>query len=765
MNKGDKKKQSLLQQQMQQQQAQFGQYLQQASQPSALQSAWDARNQGILDWESGKNGPVDVMKMPGINPYLDLYNRAKAGEEEDQIMGKGMYALGGAGSANPEYMAMLNAQMRERRQQRAAGALENSVNSLLREAHGAVMPSASLSQSRTMGFASLTGGAADAATGRYASFTPRPGFFNQLGSSFANSLGGFLGGGAKYKGWSFERGGNLSRYMRKPGDRALVGETGPEAAEVDENGDIQITPLTKPGGQPPRVYRGEGAGPMTLDDLFALNESLNQRGRKQAPPPVVTDVASIPPPAMRPRTVAPQEPMPRPVAALLAAASNRDEPVEQVAGPYATAAPVASPTQGVPYVGVVGLDVDPRTAGMGERPRVANPLEFAGERLKQGLVAPSPVDRNGRGRSALAGAWEGFKHGGLVGAMLGTARGVIDPSSDERDAQAAMQARDRNLYAQLYAQRQGELGLEGAEADVRNKRWKPALEWEKYQAAERHRRQTEAVRLLGTLKGQNVDPANPAHARIIQQLEDAGVPFDPVAFNNSASNLAGFDLIDPDSPTQKRRVYYNKATGQLDEVGASGYVQPVGENGMTAYQTGSLYLGGQRFGEAQRHNQVTEGLAREGLRLREYLGQGALDARWAGIEQGYDRLDAGRQKQVDDLAGKAAKAEDEATYFDALASGEADEAKKGQAVASAALKRRQAASFRSQAETITSRPAPRVATPRTSGRRGPGPLGLFSQAPPVTENEYVEHGRKTIPNFDEQRAREAYRKRYGSTGH
>jgi hypothetical protein len=186
---------------------------------------------------------------------------------------------------------------------------------------------------------------------------------------------------------------------------------------------------------------------------------------------------------------------------------------------------------------------------------------------------------------------------------------------------------------------------------------------------------------------------------------------------------------------------------------------------MTVYQTGSLALGGAHFEETKRSNAAREAIAREGLRLREYLGQGALDARWTSIEQSYDRMDDARRKEVDAFAGKAAKAASEARYFDELSAGQTDAGAKAQAEASARLKREEAKRYWKQAETIKSRPAPKAQRSSSSARRGADPLVLFHPTPPVSEDEYVSQMRKRMETlnkpFDERRARDTYRGRYG----
>lgn len=71
--KHEAKRQRTLAEQLQQQ---ADAYMQQASQPTPLQSAEDKANLDLLNWENGTNGPVDIRNAPGMAGYLDLTKRA-----------------------------------------------------------------------------------------------------------------------------------------------------------------------------------------------------------------------------------------------------------------------------------------------------------------------------------------------------------------------------------------------------------------------------------------------------------------------------------------------------------------------------------------------------------------------------------------------------------------------------------------------------------------------------------------------------------------
>jgi hypothetical protein len=623
LNKGDKKKEQQLQQQALAQQTQFNQYLQQASQPTALQSAEDKNNLDFLDWESGKSGPVNVREAPGMSPWLSLYDDAVSNRDLEGSMGRGLLTMGKNGS-NPNMAAQLDRLYSERRKQAAGGALENAFRQRSAAAHGYVLPSSSLSQNRTMGLMSATGNMAESSMNRYASYQPRPGFFNQLGSATAGSLGKFIGSGGGFKGWSFDRGGNLSRYMRRPGDRAVMGETGPEVAEVDENGDIQITPL--PGS--PRVFRGEGAGPMTVEDLFAIARApIGRAAPKVAAPAGGEPYADG---AVRPRIATP----PPPVAPSVLTTQN----VPQLVAPDLGLAgdPPPLPQK---QIGLIGMDVPEERAGSPVRPRVANPLEYMRGVNEQNAVAPPATNHNSRLISILKGAGRGLVEGGVVGAAIGGVTHGLDPSQDEQFAQRRGIARDRERLGELEQAESNKLTLEGRAADVENKRQASPLRWAALGAQQLQRERQNILAQVRARKGTQFSPDDP----LLTQAEALGMHFDADSLNDASSNVVAFDAIDPQNPTQKRRVLYNKVTGETTDGGAVAYVQPVDSaTGMTPYQTGSLSLSGQRFGETQRHNQVTEGQGAERIGIARQNLQLSAERNlisWKSYEQRRDNVD------------------------------------------------------------------------------------------------------------------------------
>lgn len=195
MNKGDKRKEQQLAEQQAADRSLFLQSFNKAQEPSPLQKRLEEGNLEYLDWESGKGAfegkPIDVMSAPGLGPQRSLYERAKAGQEGER-MGIGALRLG-LNASDPGLATNLAEQSKLRREQEAAGALEEAIAMKSAEARGSSLPLIGLDQSRRMGLAGMAGGQSGQSTGLWAGFRPRPGFFNRLGGAFADSLGHTLG--------------------------------------------------------------------------------------------------------------------------------------------------------------------------------------------------------------------------------------------------------------------------------------------------------------------------------------------------------------------------------------------------------------------------------------------------------------------------------------------------------------------------------------------------------------------------------------------
>lgn len=159
--------------QIQAQQAQQQtQLIQLAQQPDPLTERLRARDTAWLDWSEGKSGPIDVRRAPGLGPALSLFDSAKRGQQEER-MGIGALRMGIQGS-DPNLTSLLREQSQARREQEAAGGLEQAVAAREAEVTGSILPLASLQQNQRMGLASLASGNQQNTLNTLTQFVGRP---------------------------------------------------------------------------------------------------------------------------------------------------------------------------------------------------------------------------------------------------------------------------------------------------------------------------------------------------------------------------------------------------------------------------------------------------------------------------------------------------------------------------------------------------------------------------------------------------------------
>lgn len=183
----------LQQQQAAQQQQQF---FQQAAAPDPLAERMRASRLEWLDQTEGKNGPLDVSKLDGMAPYLDLYNRGRAKREGERV-GIGALQMGVEGQ-NPELAARIAEQRSTEREQDAAGAFENAFRMKDAEMKDSVMPLMGYQQDRGMGLASLASSNSNSAQDRYLQMLTRPRqrpFWQQMLISGAQTAGSMAAAG------------------------------------------------------------------------------------------------------------------------------------------------------------------------------------------------------------------------------------------------------------------------------------------------------------------------------------------------------------------------------------------------------------------------------------------------------------------------------------------------------------------------------------------------------------------------------------------
>src|SRR5467141_563436 len=87
--------------------------------------------QSIVDWDTGKSGPIDVHNLPGSGVDIGLFENAKVQRDAGRV-GRG---LGTAGdNVNPGFLAALDKELATQRDIEASGRLEDVVQGKVGEA-------------------------------------------------------------------------------------------------------------------------------------------------------------------------------------------------------------------------------------------------------------------------------------------------------------------------------------------------------------------------------------------------------------------------------------------------------------------------------------------------------------------------------------------------------------------------------------------------------------------------------------------------------
>ena len=205
-----------------------------------------------------------------------------------------------------------------------------------------------------------------------------------------------------------------------------------------------------------------------------------------------------------------------------------------------------------------------------------------------------------------------------MGAATGGIHGAIDKSADEKFEQQRRVGGWQKQLAEMRGREAVALEMEGKRTDIEVKeanrdllRRRPDLEASKAESASLQRDRQAVFSQLRLLKGTKLSGDHP----VLQQAAALGIFISPDEFNNAASNVVSAEVIDPDRPEQKRRVFFNKVTGQITaDAGQSGYVQPVGSDGMTEAQRRGDSDRDRAYTNTVRHQLVTERLAADNYR-------------------------------------------------------------------------------------------------------------------------------------------------------
>lgn len=155
-------------------------------QPSAYEQALNKEGLHWMDATSGKE-PMDVSKLPGMSPYIDIYNAAIA-KQKGQRQGIGSLRFGAA-NANPNLMGALAQQEQAHSRQDAAQQLNQAYAIRNAEVRGTALPLINIGESREAGKTGAIGGQLSGSRGAWASHQIRPGFWANMMNSFARGAG------------------------------------------------------------------------------------------------------------------------------------------------------------------------------------------------------------------------------------------------------------------------------------------------------------------------------------------------------------------------------------------------------------------------------------------------------------------------------------------------------------------------------------------------------------------------------------------------
>lgn len=168
--------------------AAYQQYLK-SLEPSELEKRLSADALQFLDDTSGKNGPMDITKVQGMSPYLDLFNRAKSRGGEERY-GTGALALAGENSGGWGKLLKQHSQMR--REEEAGGQLSNAFAMRNAEVRGSALPLANMYNQRNQAGAQTALGGMGQAGNTWMGFrqTQKQPFWQQLLMGGMQAAGG-----------------------------------------------------------------------------------------------------------------------------------------------------------------------------------------------------------------------------------------------------------------------------------------------------------------------------------------------------------------------------------------------------------------------------------------------------------------------------------------------------------------------------------------------------------------------------------------------
>jgi hypothetical protein len=161
--------------------------------PSPYENALNDEGISWLNATSGKE-PLDITKLPGMQPYLDIFTQAAA-KQGAKRFGLGTMAFG-AGAANPNLMAALQQQDESHRRQDAAQQLNQAFAVRNAEVRGSALPLIGIGENRNANKVGTAANMALNAGNNWSRFQVRPGFFATLLNNATQGIGAGLGAAA-----------------------------------------------------------------------------------------------------------------------------------------------------------------------------------------------------------------------------------------------------------------------------------------------------------------------------------------------------------------------------------------------------------------------------------------------------------------------------------------------------------------------------------------------------------------------------------------
>lgn len=191
-SKSDKLKEEALRKQNEEAARQFTQ-ARADYQPSPYEQALNKEGMEWIDKTSGKE-PLDITKLPGMAPYLDIFQNAAA-KQGAQRFGLGTMAFGAA-NANPNLMGALAQQDESHRRQDAGAQLSNAFAIRNAEVRGTALPLIGIGENRNANKFGTAANVATNANNNWARFQVRPGFWATLMNNATQGMGQGVGAAA-----------------------------------------------------------------------------------------------------------------------------------------------------------------------------------------------------------------------------------------------------------------------------------------------------------------------------------------------------------------------------------------------------------------------------------------------------------------------------------------------------------------------------------------------------------------------------------------